>query len=595
MNKAVGLALFIPILFCACFEARSPIESVRLAGGLEIPVSSFTPIYGATDLDYSDWEVGRPGGDAAVCLASAPGTFNAVTAAEDAAFDIINRVFCAPVHRNSLTLGWEGELCESWEIAEDNLSAVFTMREGLLWSDGRPLTADDVVFTVNELILNEEINSPLRDIFRLGSEFAKVEFLDKFRFEVTLPKAYKGLLNMVSFPVMPRHIIEPYIADYGHGAFNSYWGADTDVSEIVGSGPFLIREYVPGRRIILEKNPVYWRKDSAGNRLPYLDSITCLIVEDRNEALQKFQAGDTHMYNLRDEDFAVLANRKNELEIELYNAGPSPETTFLVFNQNYETVQEPKVSWFNDSDFRKAMAHLIDREAIIRDVQSGFGDPQYSFIPSASPYYRPDASLMYPDYNPKAAGDILDDMDLTDRNGDGVREDENGNRVTFLLQTNSDNDNRVGIAEMFVREAKAVGVDVIFKTENFNTLTKSLLETYRWDAMITGLSSSVDPVSGASVYPSSGRLHLTEPLQESPRRDWEKRADRWWSNTTLTLDENRWVKGYMELQGIWAEELPWIFLTVNVELYAASNRLGNIKPVPAMDGLFGICERLYFK
>ena len=277
------------------------------------------------------------------------------------------------------------------------------------------------------------------------------------------------------------------------------------------------------------------------------------------------------------------------------SAGPSPETTFLVFNQNYETVQEPKVSWFNDGGFRKAMAHLIDRETIIRDVQSGFGDPQYSFIPSASPYYRPDASLMYPDYNPKAAGDILDDMDLTDRNGDGVREDENGNRVTFLLQTNSDNDNRVGIAEMFVREAKAVGVDVIFKTENFNTLTKSLLETYRWDAMITGLSSSVDPVSGASVYPSSGRLHLTEPLQESPRRDWEKRADRWWSNTTLTLDENRWVKGYMELQGIWAEELPWIFLTVNVELYAASNRLGNIKPVPAMDGLFGICERLYFK
>ena len=554
-----------------------------------------TRFEGLKDIDYSAWEIGKPGGTIVVTTLGDPKSFNALIAAETSTTDIINRVYDAPVDRNNLTLEWEPELVKSWKISDDNLSAVFTMREGLKWSDGQPLTAEDVVFTVNDLIMNKKVQNNMIDAFYVGDKLAKVELLDKMRFKVTLPSLYAGLFNMMSIPVMPKHIIEPLIKEKGAEAFNSFWGVDTDVKSIVGCGPFVVDEYVPGQKIVLKKNPYYWKKDAKGQQLPYLDKIVYLIVEDQNTAILKFQAGETDIYGLRGEDYATLVNKKKELDFELYNGGPAAGTNFLVFNENPAGLQEPKLSWFNDRRFRKAMAHLIDRETIINNVQYGFGFPQYSFIPTFSPYYWPGVEDLAPKYDPEAAKKLLDEMGLIDRNGDGIREDKDGNKVSFVLQTNSNNTVRVTIGEMFAQEAKKIGVDVTFKPGDFNALVTALLKTYKWDAIIIGLTGSVDPISGANVYPSSGNLHMIEPRQKQPRREWEKEVDKWWNYANLTLDENKRKEGFMHIQKIWIEELPWIYTTNPAVIYAYKNKIGNVKPRPVTRGFNGICEYVYIK
>ncbi len=554
-----------------------------------------TRFEGLKDIDYSKWEIGKRGGSVVVTTLGDPKSFNALIAAETSTTDIINRCYDAPVDRNNLTLEWEPVLVKSWKIAPDNLSCTFTMREGLKWSDGQPLTAEDVVYTVNDLIYNKDIQNNMIDGFYVGKKLAKVELIDKMHFKVTLPQLYAGLFNMMSFPVMPKHIIEPFIKKHGAKAFNSFWGVDTDVKKIVGCGPFVIDEYVPGQKIVLKRNPYYWKKDAKGQQLPYLDKITYLIVEDQNTAILKFMAGETDIYGLRGEDYATLVNKKKELNFELYNGGPAAGTNFLVFNENPAGLKDPKLSWFNDVRFRRAMAHLIDRETIINNVQYGFGFPQYSFIPTFSPYYWPGVEKLAPKYDPEAAKKLLDEMGLIDRDGDGIREDKDGHKVSFVLQTNSNNTVRVAIGEMFAQEAKKIGVDVTFKPGDFNTIVTELLKTYKWDAIIIGLTGSVDPISGANVYPSSGNLHMIEPRQKTPRREWEKEVDKWWNYANLTLDEKKRKEGFMHIQKIWIEELPWIYTTNPAVIYAYKNTLGNIKPRPVSRGFNGICEYVYIK
>ncbi len=554
-----------------------------------------TRFEGLKDIDYSNWEIGKRGGSVVVTTLGDPKSFNALIAAETSTTDIINRCYDAPVDRNNLTLEWEPVLVKSWKISDDNLSCTFTMREGLKWSDGEPLTAEDVVYTVNDLIYNKEIQNNMIDAFYVGDKLAKVELIDKMHFKVTLPQLYAGLFNMMSIPVMPKHIIEPFIKKNGAKAFNSFWGVDTDVKKIVGCGPFLIDEYVPGQKIVLKRNPYYWKKDAKGQQLPYLDKITYIIVEDQNTAILKFMAGETDIYGLRGEDYATLVEKKKELDFELYNGGPAAGTNFIVFNENPAGLQDPKLTWFNDVRFRRAMAHLIDRETIINNVQYGFGFPQYSFIPTFSPYYWPGVEELAPKYDPEAAKKLLDEMGLIDRDGDGIREDKDGNKVSFVLQTNSNNTVRVTIGEMFAQEAKKVGVDVTFKPGDFNTLVTALLKTYKWDAIIIGLTGSVDPISGANVYPSKGNLHMIEPRQKSPRREWEKEVDKWWDYANLTLDENKRKEGFMHIQKIWIEQLPWIYTTNPAVIYAYKNKLGNVKPRPVSRGFNGICEYIYIK
>lgn len=591
MKKTVTLLLVLMMLLPAFIFAGGAKEPQIVE---EVSAVQFE---GMIDINRSAWEVGKPGGRLVrTTFGSDPKTFSIITGSETSTTDVTYRMYNYLSRRNQLTLEWEPDLAESWKISADQLSVTVTLRKGLKWSDGTPLTAMDFVWAVNEIYLREGVECNMTSGLYVGDNPSVWEFINDTTLKVTLPEVYAGMLNMLNVPPLPRHIVKPVLDQGGVAAINSFWGVDTDVTKIVGCGPFLLKEYVPGQRIVLRKNPNYYEKDAKGQQLPYLDEVIYLLVEDQDTEMEKFLAGQTDTYILRGEDVAVLMGKKDQLNFDIYNVGAAFSTNFIVFNQNPAKLPAWKSVVFNDRQFRLAMAHLVDRQNIINNLAFGYGYPQYSFVPKASPYYWDGLDAAAPKYDPERAKKILDEAGYVDRNNDGVREDKNGNKLSFVMTTNSGNKIREAIGTAFAEEARRVGVEVIFKPEDFNTMVGRLLSTFDYEIIQIGLTGDVDPISGQNVYPSSGNLHMTHPNQTSPIRDWEKKMDEYWAIANNTTDEAQRARGYELLQKLWIEENPWIHTFNAAIIHAYKRGLGNVKPqsVNGM-GWDGVLHRLYWK
>ncbi len=565
-------------------------------------VAATSPLDLLAPIDHSAWERGTPGGRFVLASISDPKTFNPVLAKETSTTNVTSRMFGGAVRRNQLTLEWEPHLAERWEISEDQQTITLHLRPGLTWSDGDPLTADEFVWTVNEIVMNAEVETDDRDALLIGGEYARFETVDDLTFRIVLPSVYAGIFEVASLAPLPRHVFEPLIAADGAAAVNSFWGVDTEVSAIVGNGPFVLSEYLPSQRAVMTPNPHYYEKDEWGGQLPYLEELVIEFVEDEDTGLAKFIAGETDYWALRGEDYGVLVDRQESEDFVIYNVGPAASTQFITFNQNPIEGEEdggiepPALTWLSNKSFRQAMAHLIDRETIINNIAFGFGYPQYSFVWSVSPYYYQGAAEAAFKYDPERAKELLDEIGYLDRDGDGVREDPDGNPIELILNTNSGNTTREQIGELFSQEAQAVGIDVTFKPEAFNELVVRLTSSFDWQMILIGLTGSVDPVSGANVYPSHGGLHMIEPSQEAPRRDWEKAVDAAWDEANLTTDEAQRVRGYRKLQEIWIEEVPWAYTFNAAVMHAYRNTIGNLKPHPINGYSWdGIAHRLYVR
>ena len=557
---------------------------------------------GVVDVDHSEgWSIGSQGGQfVRSTFGSDPRSFNVVIAAETSTTDITNLMYSSVVRRNQLTLEWETSLAESYEISEDQQSITFTLQQGTLWSDGEEVTAEDFVDAVNRIYLNEEIETNARDALFVGGEPSVWTQIDDYTFRVDLPDVYAGIYQLSGITPLPMHIMGPILEEEGAAGINQLWGVDTDVTQVVGNGPFVIGSYEPGQRVTMVRNENYWESDDAGNQLPYLDSWVYTILPDQDTQLQRFLAGELDFYGVRGEDYAVLVDQKEELGFEIYNIGPAASTQFITFNQNPiegegdNGIEEPQLTWLSNRTFRQAMAHLIDRQTIINNIAFGFGYPQYSFVPRFSPYYWDGADDAAFQYDPQAAEDLLDSIDFVDRDGDGVREDPDGNPISLTLATNSGNRVREQIAELFAQEAAAVGIEITANPIDFNVLVGQLLDSYDWEMILIGLTGSVDPISGANVYPSSGNLHMIEPLQESPRRDWERQVDEAWIVANNTTEEADRIRGFQTIQEIWIEEVPWAYTFNAAVMHAYKTQWANIYPHPIDGyGVGGVLTRIY--
>ncbi len=586
---------FVTLLTVLLFAAAAAFAG----GGREAPEildvdeeGAVSSIEGLNVIDReAGWELGQRGGSITLATTNDPRTFNDWVAAETSSTVVTGLMHSGMLRRNTHTLEFEPAMAEGWVVSDDELSVTFTLRPGLRFSDGTPITAHDFVFSA-EIVQNEEVGSNARSSQLVGGEMAVWEALDDRRVRVSVSEVYAGLLTLSGLPPAPRHILEPIIEAEGFARMQSFWGIDADISTLVGSGPYMVAEYVPGQRIVMTRNPNYWESDEAGTQLPYLDEVVFSVVPDNDTALQRFLAGEIDIYGsgssaFRGEDYAVLVDRQDELSIRLYEVGPAASTQFIVFNQNYDgPLDEYRLEWFNNRTFRQAMAHLVDRQTIIDNIAFGFGFPQYSFVPQFSPFYLDRSPELAFPYDPEAAADLLDSIGFVDQNGDGWRQDPEGNRISFTLQTNSDNSQRVGIGELFSQEAREIGIEITFRPGDFNAIVGQLVGSFDWEAIIIGLTGSVDPISGANVYPSSGNLHMIHPLQESPLRDWEQEVDDIWFgrhptlNANYTLDEAVRTAGYHRLQEIWIEEVPWVFTFNPAVMVAAAADLGNVKPQP---------------
>ena len=247
----------------------------------------------------------------------------------------------------------------------------------------------------------------------------------------------------------------------------------------------------------MDRSPWY----AFGNALPYLDSIVYHIVEDFDTELAMFKAGETDVHGVLGEEYESLKPLEAEGNFTIYRRGPSFGTTFLTFNLNpgsnavtgVSYVVPEKLAWFQNTQFRQAVAQSVDKDAIIADVLHGLGYPQWSSVsPAAGDFHYPNVRR-YP-YDIARANEILDNLGWMDTNGDGIREDKAGNTIEFTLATNGDNTVRGAVTQHIAEGLLAIGVKANYESVEFGALVGQLTASYDWEAIVIGLSGGTDPL-----------------------------------------------------------------------------------------------------
>lgn len=537
-------------------------------------------------------EIGRSGGTFVVTVISDPRTFNFLVAQETSSTVPLGYMFEALVEVNRESTEVEASLAESWTVSRDGRTWLFKLRQGVQWFDGKPVTADDVVFTL-DAAFTQGVQSSLPDILTIAGKKIGYRKIDNYTVEFKTDEPFGPFLRSIGFAVMPKHKLEGTLKA-GAAEFNRSWGVNTNPRELVGNGPFVMHSYVPGQRILFTRNTKYWRVDKKGNRLPYLTRLVVEIVPNQDAGRLKFLAKETDSYGARPREYAELRGQQQAGNFTIFDGPPTFTTEFLVFNQNPAGFREPaaarKLAWFQNVKFRQAVSHAIDRDAIVRQVYAGRATAQFGPISPANKFFYNANTRKYP-YDLARAEALLREAGFT-KGADGVLRDSGGTIVEFIMSTNSGNQDREAIGNLVRQDLTKLGMRVTFAPEAFNTLVGKLTGTFQWEAIIIGLTGGLEPHTSQNIWKTTGSLHMWWPRQERPQTDWEAEVDRLFDQAATTIDQNRRKQLYNRYQEIIAENSPLIYFTATLTQPAFRNTLANFSPSPL--AFFDI-ETIYYK
>lgn len=537
---------------------------------------------------------------------SDPKTFNAILSQESP--NVFGLTYEGLVKENPLTGEIEPELAQSWEISDNEQEITFTLREGLKWSDGEPLTSDDVVFTYEDLVLNSNIPNNIRDSLRIGEtgEFPTVEKVDDLRVKFTVPEPFAPLLQATgNVDIMPKHALEESVEETdsdGTPAFLNQWGVDTPPEEIIVNGRYQLANYATSERVTFQKNPYYWKKDEDGNQLPYIDRVIWQIVENQDTALLQFRSRNLDSIGISPEYFSLLKREENRRNFTIHNGGPQYGTTFIGFNlntgsRNGEPLVDPvKSRWFNNVNFRKAIAHGINRQQMINNIHRGLGEPQNSPISVQSPFYKEDVTTY--DYNLEKAEELLFNEGF-EYNDNGNLVDEEGNRVRFTLITNAGNQTREAMAAQIRQDLDKLGITVDLNPMQFNVLVDKLSNSLDWECHLLGFTGGNEPHFGINLWRVDGNLHTFnqtprgdgESLEGREIRDWEKEIEQLYIEAGRELNEEKRKELYGQAQEIVQDQLPYIYLVNPLSLAAVRDYIEGVE-YSALGGAFWNIEEL---
>ncbi|HUA38206.1 MAG TPA: ABC transporter substrate-binding protein [Candidatus Sulfopaludibacter sp.] len=547
---------------------------------------------------------GTRGGKLIIDEIGDPKTFNYIMANESSSYDICRMMFWSLLNFDVPSQSVLPGLAESWTNEPDGKTWTFRLRKNLRWSDGAPLTADDVVFTWNDIIYNPKINTVARDPFIIDGKKFTVTKVDDLTIRVVTPEVYAPFLAGfgAGVPIMPQHILAKSVAD---GSFESAYGVNADPSQIVGSGPFRLKEYKTAQYTLLERNPYFLEVDTNGTRLPYFDDIIFEVVPDMNAMSLRFLSGECDVDDLIfPYDYDRFKAESAKGRFVLLEPGIGLETVDFFFNENTNVntktgqpyVDPKKLKWFRNTKFRQACSYAIDREAIIKSIFSGRAIPEYGFeTPGNKTWFNPNITT-YP-YNPDKALALLKEIGIEKRNGNDFLTDADGNKIEFVLNTNTGNNAREKTAVLIVSDLQKLGMNVIFQPIEFNTLISKMDDTYDFDCILMGWSPTMtDPSDNMNIIKSGGFTHEWFPRQQAPSTDWEARMDYLMDAQMKTLDYTERKKDYDEVQEILAEQQPMIFTATPMYYAAIRSDIGNIRPSSlSYWRVSWNAEELYFK
>ena len=555
-------------------------------------------------LKVSDIEIGRYGGTMVLAMAGDPKSFNPLTANEASSNLILRLMFayCWSYHNGRQEA--EPGLCESYERSQDGLTYTFTIREGLKWSDGHPLTADDFEFSYR-VMMDPKIPNSDKDLFSQGHDesgqprYPKFKRLGdrKFQFMLHRPDV---LFHFAagSYAVMPKH---RWQAAYKAGRFRGAMSVNMALENMVGSGPFIVSTYQSGRRVSLVRNPNYWKVDPRGNRLPYLDAVDFMILPDEQAMLRLFEAGGSHLHDVLPSEYDRLKRRQSQGDYRVVELGPSFNTNYLMFNldprldaQGRPQVDPVRLNWFSKKGFRAAVSHAIDRDTIVRNVLQGRGQPLWSYVSPANRQWHPKSVVKYPFDLNQSAQQLLKEGFVK---RDGALYDSNGNPVKFTIMTNAENGTRIAMLKYIKEDLSRLGMDVTIEPRTFNDIVTALRDTRRFDAVLLGWGVSVppDPAFSKNVLMSTGRSHNWYPEQPKPATPWEAEIDALLVKNTSTTDPKERKVYSDKLFRVFSEYQPQIQLVVIHDAAVARNSVGNFKPSALRPRTHWNIDTLFFK
>ncbi|MBG1271950.1 ABC transporter substrate-binding protein [Nostoc sp. WHI] len=528
---------------------------------------------------------------------SEPSTFN--YALNESAYSVFGFIYDSLINENPVTTKLEPGLAESWEVSKDGQRIVITLRSQIKWSDGKPMTADDVVFTYNEIYLNPKIPTSLKDALKVGDKgtLPTVKKIDERRVEFSILEPFAPFLRYVGgIPIMPAHALQEAIrttGSDGNPKFLSMWGTGTDPKQIVGNGPYVMESYVPSQRVIFRRNPYYWRKDAQGNLQPYIERIVWQIIESTENQLISFRSGQLDDLEVPPEGFSLLKREEKRAKFKIYNGGIDTSTTFIAFNlskaknsQGKPLVDPIKSKWFNKKEFRQAIAYALDRETMKTNAFRGLGELQNSFVYVKSPYsLPPDKGLKVYNFDPEKAKKLLLQAGFK-FNAQNQLLDTDSNRVRFTVLTNSERKVRGDMASQIKRDLGKIGIQVDLQILSFNSYLEKLKVTQDWDCYLGGfLGGGIEPHSASNIWRIAGASHAFNlgpqpgdpPLIGWEVSDWEKQIDSLYIKGAQVLDENKRKEIYYEYQRIASEQLPFIHLVERLNLQSVRDRFQGIQ------------------
>ncbi|HEY9770845.1 MAG TPA: ABC transporter substrate-binding protein [Coleofasciculaceae cyanobacterium] len=532
-----------------------------------------------------------------------PKTFNSVIATDATSAEVGGMLFDGLVTQNPLTGKIEPELAESWEISADNLEILYTLRPNLKWSDGEPLTVDDVVFTYNQLYLNPDIPTGMRDVLRIGQNgtLPKVTKVNDRQVKFTIPEPFAPFLEVSGAEILPAHILKKTVEqkdNQGQLKFLSTWTVDTPPEEIVASSAYKLKSYATAQRVVFEENPYYWKKNVVNENIPYIKEVVWEIIESTDTALMQFRSGSLDSLSVSPEYFSLLKKEEDKGNFRIENGGEVYSMTFISFNlnqgkKNGKPVINPiKSGWFNNLNFRQAVSYAINRDRMVTNVFRGLGKPQVSFISRQSPFYANNVKEY--EYNPEKAKQLLLEAGFK-YNQQGQLLDRDGNRVSFVLNTNTGNEIREAMGNQIEEDLAAIGIKVNFRTINFNVLINQLDNTLNWDCILLSFSGGNEPNSGYNFWALDGNSHLfnqlTVDVKERTITDWEQEISRLYIEGAKELDTEKRKEIYAEIQQIVAEKLPVICLVNPYSMSAIRNKITGVE-YSALGGAFWNMEEL---
>ena len=495
------------------------------------------------------------GGELRFCLHNEPKTFDPLKVEDDASSQIRYLTGGVLVRVNRSTQELEPGLATSWKVSKDGREISFHLRGGILFSDGTSFSAEDVAYTMQQL-MDPGLHSATGDAFRSGTGNVETKVISPTEISIRFPAQVSGLDRLFDqVAILSAHSLK---------------------KEMAVLGPFMVAEYKAGSSVLLKRNPNYWKTDEQGRKLPYLDSIRMDIQPNRDVEMLRFRRGELDLINTLDSDyFDKLAATSPQL---VHDAGPSLDSEQFWFN---EVMKSPipgyKKSWFRSANFRRAISEAINREDLSRVVYHGHAQPAVGPFSPANKFWF-NAALKPASYSPEAALKALQTEGFRIENG--TLKDKDGNAVVFSIITNAGNKARERMAVLIQDDLQKIGIHVNVVTLSFPSLIERMTQSFDYEAILLGLTNvGLDPSEQMNVWLSSSENHQWNPSEKAPETAWEAEIDRLMRAQAASADAKKRKESFDRVQEIALEQAPFIYLVNRNALSAVSASVHGASPV----------------